>query len=442
MDSSLIKRKLLFIIVIGLTMTLGFLSLFHSVKAQRNTNNKAYRIHDDIYHSNIRTVRLHRVDQEMSFPIIHRGQGEQLRLTFDDLDGDVKVYRYTVVHCDATWNLSDLWPSDYITGFTDDAIDNYRFSFNTLQPYTHYTLDFPNANFRFSLPGNYLLIVYPANDSENVAFTRRFSVLDSRVNIEGSVRMPSATPDRRKMHEVGFTVSSPQFRIVDPFRNLKVEVRQNNRWDNALHLQPYQIMGDVLDYRYMDGSNAFYAVNEFRPLDLRSVRQLAKGVRDIEREANAYHVYLWPDQRRTFAAYIHELDLNGRYQILADDVFDPSLGSEYVYVHFTLPIETPIPNAGVYITGQLADWQFRDDNRMEYNMQRSAYEATMLLKQGFYNYHYTLLPAGEASGDTGFFEGNHADTGNEYTIYVYYREPGKRYDSLIGIKTLNSRDFL
>ena len=411
-----------------------------TAKLQRG--NKVYRIHDDIYHPNIRTVRLNRLDQELSFPVIAYRQGEKLQLTFDDLDGDVKLYHYTVVHCDAKWNLSDLWPSDYISGFTDETIENYRFSFNTLQPYTHYELILPNERFDFTLPGNYLLIVYPANDPNSVAFTRRFSVLDAKVNIEGFVRMPPASPERRKKHEVGFTVSSPQLRIVDPYRNLKVEVRQNNRWDNALHLQPYQILGDVFDYRYPDESNTFYAVNEFRAFDLRSVRYHTKGVREILRDSDNYHIYLWPDQRRTFSSYIHENDLNGRFHIMAEDAFDPAVGSEYVYVHFTLAMETPIPGAGVYITGMLSDWQFRDDNRMEYNMSRSAYEASMFLKQGFYNYHYSLLPPGETSGDTGFFEGNHADTGNEYTIYVYYREPGKRYDSLIGIKTLNSRDFL
>ena len=435
----------------SILIQLSFTSLFFNVNALAaipasvNTGdgeNAVYRIHDDIYHNNIRTVRLHRVGHELSFPVINFNTAEKFRLSFDDLDGDVKNYKYTVVHCDAYWNLSDLWPSDYINGFTDDLIDDYKPSFNTLQPYTHWELVFPTNNLQLTLPGNYLLIVFPGNDPDNVAFTRRFSIVETRVGIEGSIRMPPTSSERTKKHEINFTVNAQQFRITDPNRNLKVVVRQNNRWDNALYLKPYQIKGDIIDYQFPDETNTFFAVNEFRALDLRTVRYLTKGVQEIERDADGYHIYMWPEQRRTFKAYIHEDDLNGRFQILAEDAFDPDVGSEYVYVHFTLQMEMPIPNAGVYVSGMLTDWQFRDDNRMDFNIQRSAYETTLYLKQGFYNYHYTLLSKGERSADTGFFEGNHADTGNEYTIYVYYQQPGTRYDSLIGIMTLDSGDFL
>lgn len=432
-------------------MTVVFITFFSGSKPiaflpgsnpTQDNENAVYRIHDDIYHSNIRTVSLHRLGHELSFPVINFNTGEKLLLSFDDLDGDVKSYKYTIVHCDAYWNLSDLWPSDYINGFTDDLIEDYKLSFNTLQPYTHWKLEFPTNNLNFTLPGNYLLIVFPGNDPDNVAFTRRFSVVNTKVGIEGHIRMPPTSAERTKKHEIGFTINTQQFRIVDPNRNLKVIVRQNNRWDNALYLKPYQVRGDMMDYRYPDETNTFYAVNEFRTLDLRTVRYLTKGVREIERDMGGFHFYLWPEQRRNFKAYVFEKDLNGRFQVLAEDAFDPDVGSEYVYVHFTLQMEMAIPNAEVYVTGMLADWQFRDDNRMAYNQQKSAYEATLFLKQGFYNYHYTLLTKGERAGDTGFFEGNHADTGNEYTIYVYYQQPGTRYDSLIGVMTLDSGDFL
>jgi len=425
----------------------GILFLSHAVAEPgftsfANDEIKAFRPHDDIYHGNIKTVKLHRVGHELSFPVINFNAGEKFHLSFDDLDGDVKVYKYTVVHCDALWNISDLWPSDYITGFTDDLIENYRFSFNTVQPYTHYELIFPTDNLRFTLPGNYLLIVFPANNPDDVAFTRRFSVVDTKVSIDGRIRMPPTSPERTKKQEIMFKINTMQYRISEPYRNLKVIVRQNNRWDNELLLQPFQISGNILDFEFPDETNTFYGVNEFRSLDLRTLRYLTKGVEEIERNREGFHVYMWPEERRTFRSYIFEQDLNGRFQILAEDAFDPSIGSEYVWVHFTLKMNLPIPNANVYVTGMHADWQFRDENRMVYDMQRSAYVGKMYLKQGFYNYHFTLLNKGERAGDTGFFEGNHADTGNEYTIYIYYREPGSRFDTLIGVRTLNSKDFL
>ena len=59
-----------------------------------NDADTVFRIHDDVYHNNIRTVRLHRKGYEMSFPVINYNTGEKLHLSFDDLDGDIKVYKY------------------------------------------------------------------------------------------------------------------------------------------------------------------------------------------------------------------------------------------------------------------------------------------------------------------------------------------------------------
>lgn len=421
-----------------MVLTSIFIFLVLTASAQ---SDKAYRIQDDVYARSIQTVRLQRLGYEMSFPVINFNSDEQLKLTFDDLDRDIKYFRYTFVHCDALWNLSDLWQSDYISGFPDDMINNYQSSFNTIQPYTHYELIFPNDNFNFILPGNYLLIVFNDNNPDDVVLTRRFSVVDMKVSIDGFIRTPKTISERNQKQEIGFTVNANKYPLSDISRNLKVIIKQNCRWDNELYLQPYQTNGSILDFRFPDGSNTFYGVNEFRTLDLRSLKYKSKNIRDFERDNDGYHFYLWPDQIKTTKPYIFEQDLNGRYQILAENSSDPAIDAEYVYVYFSLPFEQ-VPDADVYVTGMLADWQFRDQNKMYYNARRSAYELRMYLKQGFYNYHYALLKKDSQNGDPGYFEGNHTETGNEYTVYVYYREPGARYDILIGVKTFNSKDYL
>ncbi|MDP2424080.1 MAG: DUF5103 domain-containing protein [Bacteroidales bacterium] len=408
----------------------------------RGSGMQEVKFQDEIYKSTIRTVRFHRLGQEMAMPVIALNSNEQLQLSFDDLDGQVKNYKYTFIHCNSHWQPSELWKSDYISGFTEDYINNYRFSFNTLQPYVHYQLVFPNRNMLLSVPGNYLMIVFQDNDPNAIILTRRFMILDQKVTVVGRIRMPMAGADRLKKHEIGFTIETGNFPVIDPQRNLRVVVIQNGRWDNALELQPMMIRGSILDYQYVDGSNTFDAINEFRGLDLRSVKYLVGNISEIGRDDLGYDIHLWPDKRRNFKPYVHEKDLNGRYDIGTNETSDPDVEAEYVKVHFTLEVENAIPGADVYISGMLSDWQFRDENRMRYNSRRSVYEKSILLKQGYYNYHYTLLNHGVKMGNSGFFEGNHADTGNEYTIFVYYRQPGSRSDNLISIKTLNSKDFL
>ena len=110
-----------------------------------------------IFQSNIKSVILHRDGFELSPPLLRFNHHEQLRLSFDDLDADVKEFTFTIVHCDASWVPSELSPDQYINGFKEDHIYEYSFSQNTLVPYTHYEILFPTDDLKPSVPGNYIL---------------------------------------------------------------------------------------------------------------------------------------------------------------------------------------------------------------------------------------------------------------------------------------------
>ena len=119
---------------------------------------------------------------------------------------------------------------------------------------------------------------------------------------------------------------------------------------------------------------------------------------------------------------------------------DTNMGAvgEYAYVHFTLPYYEQISEGNIYIFGALTDWQFQKDAIMKYDPAYKAYVGTLYLKQGYYNYMYVLLRNNEKIGDETYIEGNHYDTENDYTIYVYNQEQGTTYDRLIAVKKLNS----
>ena len=74
---------------------------------------------------------------------------------------------------------------------------------------------------------------------------------------------------------------------------------------------------------------------------------------------------------------------------------------------------------------------------MTYNRETQAYEATALLKQGYYNYNYLFVPDGETQGNSGRTDGNFYETENEYIILVYHRPNGGRYDKLVGYRHMN-----
>jgi hypothetical protein len=70
--------------------------------------------------------------------------GEQLILNFDDLNNSSTVYKYTIKHLDRNWQDDGLFFTEFAKGNLNGLIQNYQYSFNTNQRYTHYTLNFPN----------------------------------------------------------------------------------------------------------------------------------------------------------------------------------------------------------------------------------------------------------------------------------------------------------
>jgi hypothetical protein len=83
--------------------------------------------------------------------------------------------------------------------------------------------------------------------------------------------------------------------------------------------------------------------------------------------------------------------------------------------------------------GGLTYWQFLPEAQVSYNFDRQGFEASLLLKQGYYNYHYVMLPNDSKIGSTEMMEGNFFDTNNEYYFYIYHKPIGSRYDRLVNV---------
>ncbi len=139
-----------------------------------------------IYKSNIKTVVFEQANLKLSEPVIDLGKGEHLMLSFDDLDGDFKNYSYTLIHCNANWVPSNLLQNEYLNGFAEDRIINYRSSFNTIQPYTRYWQEIPGREVQPIVSGNYLLVVFIEGEPDFPIITRRMMILDAKTNIEAA----------------------------------------------------------------------------------------------------------------------------------------------------------------------------------------------------------------------------------------------------------------
>ena len=409
--------------------------VFSSILAQDDIafySQKALRTQNRIYNPDIKTVLIFPTGYPLEMPVISLNSDKTLQLQFDDLAGGVKNFQYTFLHCDANWEPSQLRMNEYMEGFDSDEIRDYKFSFNTTTSYTHYSLIFPNDRIRLTKSGNYLLVVYLDSPTQP-EFSLRFIIYEPRVIIQdvkiGRAHLPAYMNTK---HEVDFTIRPVKYKIPVPDRDLTIVILQNWRWDNALTIkQPRNITPDLLDYDYEE-ENLFDAGNQYRSVDIKSLRYRSEYIADILYLADGYHVVMQLDRIKAGKPFVNDPDLNGRLYIKTEDMEHSETEADYAMVHFSLPLGYPLAHASIFIMGELTGNSLQPEAKMIYNYETMRYEGSLRLKQGYYNYIYVVANHESGAGDTSIIEGNFWATDNEYTILVYHREPGEIFDKLVG----------
>ncbi len=395
------------------------------------------RTDDFIYDFDIRTPQIYPAPagspQNMLLPpITALGSGLPLILEFDKLSEQMERFAVRIINCNADWSVSQLNPTEYLDSYNEFFITDRQLSFNTKVNYVHYRFEIPPVK----VSGNYLIKVYEEGYETNVKLTRRFMVFENGASIASQFGSPTGVEEAQRNQQIQFSVNYGAFQLVNPMQQIKVVLRQNFRWDNAIvGLQPTFVRDfeRTLDYQHFNLENNFKGGSEFRLFDCRNfqARNLNVAKQDIRPKIN--EIFINPDESRNGWAYNKPFeDKNGRYFIQNVLGRDGGTEADYMEVVFTLKSPAEVPGT-VYITGGLADWQLIDEYRMKYFADQQCYQTVLVLKQGAYDYQYSYLrPDGKR--DDVFFEGSHARTGNSYEILVYLRPVGGRSDRLIGYK--------
>jgi hypothetical protein len=380
----------------------------------------------------IATVTVRSTDSGTTLPVITLGSGDSIIVSFDELSHDYHRYTYSLEHCDAQWNTSDLTSIDYIDGFaSDNNIEQFSQSLNTMTDYTHYTFSLPNEQTAMRLSGNYRISVFDDDDRDTPVFTTCFRVVERQFSI--SAKMSSDTDiDRNAAHQqLTFSVGTGGVNLRHPEREITVQVLQNSRTDNMVELrQPTFIGSAELRYEHCR-SLIFEAGNEFRRFETVYERQPGIGVSSVTYHAPFRHATLYTDTPRCLN-YIYDQDQNGAFTVRYDRADDNDTEADYMFVHFALQCDE-LPQGDLFVAGDMTNYAFDETTRMKYNSATRSYESTLFLKQGSYNYEYLFRPSGKAALTTSPTEGNHYETENVYTVLLYYRPVGERYDRLAGM---------
>ena len=358
-------------------------------------------------------------------PIVDMTADETIELSFDEMSHRYHRFTYYIQHCNAQWEPSDILESDYLDGFNDQPIDDWQNSMNTTFDYTHYRLVIPNNEVRLKISGNYRVSI--REDGREVAFFK-FCMTEGKTLLSAKISGNTDIDTHDSHQQMDLTVNYGSLTVRDPAKELYTVVMQNRRTDNAVfNPTPTYDAGNHLTYEHCR-QLIFTAGNEFRRFEVVNMYEYHMNVDLISFHDPFYHATLSQDTRHH--AYKYDYDHNGRYMIRYNQASDSDTEADYLFVHFNLASDR-LTGGRLYVYGHFTGGNLTSKYEMEYNEREKAYQSTVLLKQGAYDYQYLWVPDGESAGQTKPTEGDWYETKNEYLILLYYRQRGSRYDRLV-----------
>lgn len=380
-----------------------------------------------IFGQDIRSIQLFNPKTNDETPVI--GFNDQLILRFDDLSNSSTVYRYTIQHFDRNWQDDGLFFTEIANGSLNGLLDQFQYSFNTLQPYTNYTLTFPNDKIQPKISGNFELIVYKDSPSKPL-FTKRFSIVEDGANVGLNISRTSDAKNPTINQRVEAQVVGNNSALLQNVNSTTLTVVQNNNWNVAVYDQkPSSTLGNKLLFQQLNLS--FPGNNEFYYFDTKNMNQPFDMVAGAETIAGINYSYLFPVWAFPLN-YQFQSDVNGAFYFRRNDLgIERSADKEADYSWVSFSLESEKTDKEIYVLGGFNDFKASKENLMIYDDKSQRFIAKIYLKQGFYNY---ILATKNLDGSLNFGEinGNFWQTENLYQAYLYYKPFGRNYDGLLG----------
>lgn len=375
----------------------------------------------------IRSVQVFNPKTNDETPVI--SMGEQLILRFDDLSNSSQLYRYTLKHYSRNWEDDGLFFTEFANGSLNALIDNFQYSFNTYQKYTHYELAFPNEKIQPKISGNYEIIVYK-DSQDKPLFTKRFCIYEDSASLGINVSrfMDAKNPDLKQRLEIQAVGNGAG--ITNNLSSITLNVIQNNNWNIALrNLRASSTMGNKLLFQQLN--LAFPGNNEFYYFDNKAINQAMDMVAGTENVDGRNYTYLHPVWAYP-GDYQYQPDVNGAFYFRRNDLGierNANREADYSWVYFAL--DSQKSDKEFYVLGMFNDYKADKTSQMQYDEKAQKYIARIYLKQGFYSY---IIATKGSDGKLNYGEvnGNFWQTENLYQAFLYYTPFGRNFDGLIG----------
>lgn len=348
---------------------------------------------------------------------------DDIILSFDNLYITAQDFYLEIEHNDYKWNKSVIRKNEFLDGYDDVRIKNYKNSYNTIQDYINYQFNLSNNEFKIKKSGNYKIIVNDENG--NLIFEEKLIIREK--NSTGVIEIT-------RTDNINYSESSHQLKVTMPCNSCEINSNQydyvmviykNNNLNNPfiLYEPDYSLAGN-----FIYDNLIFNAGSEYLNFDNSKVLDSSSEIMEV-RINESYETILYPDILGN--KYSLESDLNGSFKTFSTNN-NPRNELEYSLVHFKLSLENfnfnPLEN-DVFIVGDFNRHIISESYKLDF---RGKYlEKKILLKQGFYNYKYVI---NDSKNDVK----NFWQTDNNYTAILYEKDRFNGYFKIISLASKNS----
>ncbi len=395
-------------------------------------NTHAQVLHTQIFDNDFKTLKVSPISNSYFPPIWVMGQDNPLLVSFDHISENQSYLRYSLIHCNSDWQQSNLQESEYVSGFNYANIEHFEFSSSTFTHYVHYEFTLPNENMKILKSGNYIVRIYHDDTPEETLLQARFCVCENTMSVKTAVTSSTDIDYNENHQQLDITVNGKHNYVSDPYNSLKLVISQNSRTDNEVTItKPLMVSGNNIIYQHTPAL-IFPAGNEFRRIETVATNAPSMGVLNMQYFDPFYHATLRTDIPRADEPYYYDQTQHGYFTIRNWETEKSETEADYIVTHFSLDTGGELSGGKIYINGEFTGQKFTPEYELKYDMSTGLYTTDLLLKQGAYNYQYLWVPTNSEKGLTSFIEGDKYQTVNEYLTKVYLREPGDRYDRLVG----------
>ena len=394
--------------------------------------------HDFIYNDNIRTAKLLVPGSVYHEPVVAIKSGIKLELSFDDLTDEYREYKYSIVHCDRNWHVTDENMTNFYEYQGNYFLENYEYSSATKTDFVHYSLQLPAEGAKFLKSGNFLVRIFESK-SDSLVLCKRFMIIDPSISATGKVTRTNDVKYSDYRQQIQLEVYDLKDAVEDISR-LFVRVSKNASWEITCEgMRPSFVNNDRIYFERPDEC-VFEGGNEFRLFNVLEYRNISNNI--VKVDISGYgmkHCWLDTDKPRSYLRYSTSVDHNGKSLYQGDKTSFKENELDYVMMYFSLKSEEIYLDREIYLYGELTGFRLDEKYKMSYDASREFYSLSIPLKQGLYNYAYIVKSIYEEGPDESMIEGSDFETENEFTIYIYYSDPLEGYDRLLAVDRINSR---